>query len=546
MRRTTPLPKQLAHTPFDVIVMGAGINGTGIARDAALRGLRVLLVDKGDICDGTSAWSSRLIHGGLRYLAHGEFSLVRGSLHERACLLRLAPHLVHPLPFAIPFYTYWDALSVPIGLRLYDWFSQNGTFPRHRLLSRRRFQEQVPGINTKALKGGAIYTDAAAPMAERLCVENALAAAEHGAVVITYVRADEFIFDTHDANRVTGVVLTDLLDTGAARHSVHAPLVMNATGPWVDKLLAAGAIVTDNPFMGGTKGSHVIVNPFPGAPDRALYFKAPQDKRPLFIIPWGELYLLGTTDCRHQDDLDHLRASQAEIDYILTAVNSVIPSANLHHKHICYTYAGVRPLPWHPKGKPGSVTRRHIIHDHAPEYEGLVSIIGGKLTTYRGLSEEAVDIAFQKLGKAAPDNYSASINLPGARTADFTQFQKWFLAQAPFDSDVCARLLSLYGTRSLALWALCKRTPRLQARLRDDVPAIAAEVVFAFESEMAQTLSDVLLRRTMLGLRADLGQSVIPAAAKVAAEYFGWDEARVTREIEHCQAAVERFTPVYK
>ena len=304
------------ESQFDVIVIGAGINGAGIARDAAMRGLKVLLLDKGDIGGGTSSWSTRLIHGGLRYLEHGEFGLVRESLRERECLLNIAPHLVRPLQILVPIYKHArrGVWTMRAGMIAYDVLSFRKTLPRHRLLSLAETLQQAPGLSSEGLLGAAVYFDAQVEFAERLVVENALSAVEHGATVVTYARVDRFIVE---AGKVRGVEFTRVqrptsnvqsqLTPGTAgvsqlrreghgssptiwegseseHHSATARIVINAAGPWVDQVLGESA--GDSPrLIGGTKGSHLIVARFPGAPDTAIYVEAETDDRPFFIIP---------------------------------------------------------------------------------------------------------------------------------------------------------------------------------------------------------------------------------------------------------------------
>ncbi|MBV9208992.1 MAG: glycerol-3-phosphate dehydrogenase/oxidase, partial [Acidobacteria bacterium] len=262
---------EIESQKFDVIVIGAGINGAGIARDAAMRGLRVLLIDKGDLCGGTSSWSSRLIHGGLRYLEHGELGLVRESLRERETLLRIAPHLVKPLAMLIPIYkgARRGKLLIRAGMMLYDLLSFDKSLPRHQMLSQAQTLERAPGLKSEGLGGAALYFDAQAECAERLVVENALAARESGATVLTYARAERLLIED---KVVRGIEFTDLFG-GGTRHQARAAITLNVAGPWVDQVLT-GATPTQSRLIGGTKGSHLIVDKFAGAPLSALYVEA--------------------------------------------------------------------------------------------------------------------------------------------------------------------------------------------------------------------------------------------------------------------------------
>ena len=375
------IPQDIETYSFDLIVVGAGINGAGIARDAAMRGLKVLLLDKGDVASGTTSWSTRLIHGGLRYLEYYELYLVHESLSEREKLLKIAPHLVKPLPFIIPVYDYSKrgTVLVRLGMIGYDTLSWSKSLDRHKMLSREEVIERIPGLEAEGLLGAAMYYDGQVEYAERLAVENAVSAREHGAVVLTYAGVDRLVVEDGD---VVGVEFTDLL--GGGEYTVRAPVTANVAGPWVDEVLRRMDFAEER-MIGGTKGSHLVVDPFPGAPaGEALYAEAKQDGRPYFIVPWNGRYLIGTTDIRYEGDLDEVVASEEEIDYLINETNTVIPSANLTRDKVLFTYSGIRPLPYETEGAEGSVTRGHLVYDHAthdPRIGGLISIIGGKITT---------------------------------------------------------------------------------------------------------------------------------------------------------------------
>ena len=546
---------------FDVIVIGAGINGAGIARDAALRGLKVLLLDKGDICSGTSAWSTRLIHGGLRYLEHGEFGLVRESLREREYLLKIAAHLVRPLEMVVPIYAnakrgYW---TMRAGMLAYDVLSFGKTLPRHRMLSANETLAQLPGLNPRGLLGAAVYYDAQVEFAERLVLENALAAAAHGANVITYAVVEKLIVER---DKVVGVEFrTDILGqtpTGAGgvppairgrnptvkesstreHRSASARVIVNAAGPWIDTLLAnSGA--TSPRLIGGTKGSHLIVAPFRGAPVNALYVEAATDQRPFFIIPWNNHYLIGTTDIHFDGDLDHVRIEENEIDYLLRELNRVIPLAGLSREDVLYTYAGVRPLAFTSGGAAQSITRRHFIREH-PEFKNLLSIVGGKLTTYRRLAEETVDLIFKKLRLESPACATANVPLDGAATPDFEAFGRGLKQRARFSEITSNHLLRTYGTRASQILSLVEEDELLGQVFDEETGAIAAEVVFAFRHELAQTLADCLLRRTMVGLNSTRGLNAVEGAAGIAQKYLGWTDDRAARQVAAYKKEVSR------
>ena len=530
-----------AGIEFDVIVIGAGINGAGIARDAAMRGLKVLLLDKGDIGSGTSSASTRLIHGGLRYLEHGELGLVRESLRERAVLLKIASHLVKQLPLLIPLYKggHRGPLMIRAGLIAYDLLSYDKHLPNHRMLSRAETLRQAPGINSEGLLGAAVYYDAQVEFAERLVLENVLAARNLGAVVVTYARVTRLFAENGQARRLEFV--TEHSGSKTARgdigHTVRGRIIVNAAGPWVDQLLeqTTGSSQT---LIGGTKGSHIIVAPFSGAPSSAIYAEARSDRRPFFIVPWNGNYLIGTTDIRFEDDLDEIHCEPWEIDYLLSETNHLFQMAKLTRNEILYTYSGVRPLPFTGAGNAQSITRRHFIREH-PQLKNLLSIIGGKLTTYRSLAEQCVDLVFRKLGQASPKCLTARVPLPGA--IEFAAFADGFRKESPFSVAVNDRLLRIYGTRASEVAQLCKRDAALAEPFNKTADAVAGEIVFSFEQEMAQTLADCLLRRTMIGLNGDLATGNDKIAADIGRKFLGWSEERVEREIEQYRNYVKRL-----
>jgi glycerol-3-phosphate dehydrogenase len=532
-------PSDIENKTFDVIVIGAGINGAGIARDAAMRGLKVLLLDKGDLASGTTSWSTRLIHGGLRYLEHGEIGLVRESLRERERLLRIAPHLIKPLPMLIPIYknARRGKLTIKAGMIAYDILSFDKSLAHHHLLSREEALTRAPGLNTEGLRGAFVYYDGQIEYAERLVFENALSASQHGAAILTYARVDKFIVENDD---VVGVEFTDVLSNTV--HVARSRMTVNVSGPWVDDVLMGAWRVTDR-LICGTKGSHLIVDEFPGAPADALYVEAKEDGRPFFIIPWNGAYLIGTTDLPYSGNLDEVKADDAEINYLLNETNRVIPQAHLKRNAIRYTYSGVRPLPCHTGNDPKSITRRHFIRDHATALRNFVSIVGGKLTTYRNLSEQTVDLLFKKLGRESPKCRTAEEMLPGASVEDMASFVEQFKTKSNLPEAVSERLLRIYGTRAKGVLELAACDAELLKTFDQQTGAIGAEIIFSFREEMAQTLTDCLMRRTLVGMNGAAGLDAVEAAARLAQKHLGWDDDRAAREIADYRNYVRRFHP---
>ena len=497
-------------TEFDLIVVGAGINGAGIARDAAMRGLKVLLVDKGDVGGGTSAGSTRLIHGGLRYLEHFEFGLVRESLRERETLLRIAPHLVRPLAITIPVYKERQRgwATIRAGMIAYELLAWGKSLPRYRMQSASETLRRMPGLRVEGLIGSAVYFDAQVEFAERLVVENVLAAMEHGASVLTYRRVSKLLIE---GGHLRGVELD-----GDFAEPALAKVVINAAGPWADQLI-------DQKLIGGTKGSHIVVAPFRGAPEGAVYLEAVSDRRPFFVIPWNGNYLIGTTDVRFEDDPDAVRSELWEVEYLLAETNRAFPVAELNNESVLYNYSGVRPLPFTKNEHEQSITRRHFLREH-PQFSNLISVVGGKLTTYRSLAEECVDLIFRKLERPSPPCETAQVPLPGATDAR-SEFSLAALTRGKLKLELrtSERWRRVYGSRA-------KEVAELAQRFDDD--PLTTEIIFAFEKEFATSLADCFLRRTMIGLNADVGLGEIERAAEIGKKFLGWTGERAEHEVE--------------
>ena len=509
---------------FDLAVIGAGINGAGIARDAALRGLDVIILDKNDMCSGCSAISSRLVHGGLRYLEYGEIPLVYESLHERRYLRLTAPHLVDPLRICIPIYegARRGRFLIRLGMLAYDILSWRKSVPRHRMLSAGRIRDEEPGLASEGLRGAARYYDAQVTFAERLVLENLLAARSAGAEVRTHCE-------------VTGLGVEDgavsslvFRDTDGNEQRVAVRSVVNAAGPWVDRVLDAAPSATKR-LIGGTKGSHIIVGKFDGAPRDAFYVEAAADGRPFFIIPWYGQYLIGTTDIRYAGDLDKVRASKEEVDYLLDETNRVFPGARLGLDDIHYAYAGIRPLPYQEKGPESAITRRHIIKKNSDIAAGLLSIVGGKLTTYRNLAEQTVDSLGEVLGTRLPPCRTRETELPGAwgieRARDALE------ALDLLSAEGLERMLAVYGGRASGVAELCASETHLARTIDKDRTVLAAEVVFAIRTELAQTLEDIVFRRLMCGFNADQGRTLCEDVAALAAAEAGWSPKTVAQQL---------------
>jgi glycerol-3-phosphate dehydrogenase len=515
------MPLSQADASFELIVIGAGINGAAIAREAALAGRKVLLVERGDIGAGTSSASSRLIHGGLRYLEYGELPLVYESLHERERLLRLAPHLVTPLELLIPVYrsARRKRWQVALGLTLYDWLSLGRSLPGRTLLGRAELLARMPGLNPAGLVGGASYYDAQATFPERLVVENVRDAVACGTVLKTRTHVTRVRVE---AGRANGV---EWRDAGGAGGGASAPLIVNAAGPWVDEVLGP---IQHTPLLGGTKGSHIIVPPFPGAPRIGVYVEAGVDGRPFFILPWNGLLLIGTTDERFEGEPDAATIDAREFDYLVAETERVFPGAAGLAQRVLYTHTGVRPLPFQPMGNTAAITRRHVIRRHRAA-RGLYSVVGGKLTTHRALAEDVLRKVRRELPRPIVGHPTRTRPLPGA-LAGAARDELMAELGARFGQVQARRLWSVYGAAAAEIVTLAGQRD-LAATIDATSGVLAAELVHALEREWAVTLEDLLQRRCMAGLNADFGLRAADGAA-VALERLGiWDAARTAQEL---------------
>jgi glycerol-3-phosphate dehydrogenase len=525
--RVAPLP---AESRFDLIIIGGGINGAAIAREAALSGLGVLLLEREDLCAGTSAASTRLIHGGLRYLEHAEFGLVRESLLERERLLALAPHLVEPLEIFLPLTrsSRRSRWMIRLGLGLYDLLSWGKSVPRHRMLNADELSAAIPGLVRAGLRGGAAYFDAQVRYPERLVLENVLDAVKAGASVVTHTAARELIVA---AGRIEGVAWESEGRRGVAR----AAVVVNAAGPWVDSVLGP---LSTRKLIGGTRGSHLVVEAFADAPRAAIYAEAGSDGRPFFIIPWNDLYLIGTTDERYDGDPGAASMQRSEYDYLVAETRRLFPAATDLPARVRYSYAGIRPLPHTRAVRTGAITRRHLIKPQ-PGVAGLYSIVGGKLTTHRALAVDCLRALRRELPRR-PVSPTARRPLPGALDADARDD---LLAElgARFGEQTAHRLWRTYGGLSRDLIA-DRHQADLGQRIGPGAELIVGELVRAVAEEGAKTLIDVLLRRTMVGLGADLGRHQAPLAADWLVRLGIWDKTKAAEEIAAYSNRLRRYT----
>lgn len=537
--------QRLRDTQWDLLVLGGGITGAGIARDAALRGLRVCLVDKGDLACGTSSASSKLIHGGLRYLEQFEFGLVREGVRERALLMRNAPHLARPLPFVFPVYE--DArvsrMKLQAGMWAYDLLAGFGNYRRHSMLNRKKTLQAEPALNGRGLRGSALYYDCLTDDA-RLTLETALDAESQNALILTYAEVTAFTND--GAGRTVGAEVRDVLlgDAGQVTESVpvRAKVVAVAAGAWTDEVLGK---LGQPRRLRPTKGSHLVVDVERLPVEHAVVLTHPADGRVMFAIPWGQRTVIGTTDTDEGEPPDDLEASGADVDYMLAVANHYFPRFAGDRADVISTWSGLRPLMGASDDlSPSEVSREHMIFNVDP---GLLAIAGGKLTTYRKMAEEAVDRVLEKLGhKGAEGCATHTEALPGACDAergwlgDLEAFAQALCDEHAIDLDVARHLTRSYGWRAADVLRVGQEAGVRPGRLEPGLPFLVDEVAYAARHEQAQRLEDVLRRRTLIFLQAkDQGWQVADEAARVMGGVLGWDEDRIEHEVSAYRARVE-------
>ncbi len=500
--------RELQCSSFDVVITGGGIVGAGIARDAALRGLKVALLEKNDFGSGTTAGSTRLVHGGLRYLEMLDFRLVRMDLREREILLRIASHLVRPLRFVLPFYDRRLSfrLKLRAGMILYDALSFDRSLPGHRYITKTETLRDEPSLSARGLQGAVTYSDAQVVSPERLCLENILDARENGCIALNYAEVTGAL---RERGRVCGVRARDVL-TGETVE-VSGRVVINAAGPWLDTV-AQSLQPTRRIRIRTTKGIHIACPP---VSKQAYVLTSPLDGRLFFVIPWLGYTWIGTTDTDFTGDPASARATAEDVAYLVESASAFFP--HLGDAPIFWTNAGVRALVMR-KGRPSDVSRLYRIVDEAPNgSSGLISVLGGKITGYRAIAEEAADAACALLSRRRK-SATAALPLPGAR------------GDAP--SGALPHLQRIYGSRAPEVAALADTDERLARPLDAAYPDITAQVVHAVRSEQAIRVGDFLLRRSYLGFSEDQGMRALAAVADTMAAELGWSAARRSAEIE--------------
>jgi glycerol-3-phosphate dehydrogenase len=525
--------RHLDDEVFDLLVIGGGINGAAVARDAALRGVSVAVVERGDFACGTSSRSTKLIHGGIRYLEQLEFGLVLESCRERDLLrTRLAPHLVRAQRFVLPIYQ--DEALAPwelrAGLMLYDLLAGFRNVHNHQMLSAHELRVHEPSLRNEGLRGAALYYDCWTDDA-RLTLETVCSAQAHGATVLNY--AEVVALDKDSTGRLATARVRDRLSDREVM--VRARCVLNVTGPWLDRIRVlddAGA----PPRLRLTKGVHAVVERSRIGHRDAIVLRSPRDQRVMFAIPWQDRSLVGTTDTYYDGDPARVEADSDDVDYILEAVNHAFPRANLTPRDVIATYAGLRPLVAPEDEKEESDISRDDQIFESPS--GLLSLGGGKLTTHRHVAERIVDRVASMLGRSVAPCRTRTTPLPGAAGV----LPGTALGEPAATRD--EHLRWRYGALATEVSALAHGDARLGERLAPDVGDLFAEVAYAVEKEMAVSLTDVMSRRLHIHLRSrNVGESIARAVAEVMARRLGWSPSRADDEIRCYLATLERSRP---
>jgi glycerol-3-phosphate dehydrogenase len=489
----------LSGEQFDLLIIGGGITGCGVARDAAMRGLKVALVERDDFASGTSGRSSRLIHGGIRYLEHAQLHLVHESIRERQTLLRIAPHLVKPLPFTWPIYrgARVGKIRLSAGLLAYHLMA-GGRSRRHAVLTAAETLDREPSLGSAHLTGGAVYYDACTDDA-RLTVANAIAAQQNGATVVSHTRVTEIL---QEHGKAIGAVAKSQHSDEAYR--MRARVIVNSTGVWDNEFSADKRARRHR----GSKGAHIAVPRERIGNRDALTLISPVDGRVMFCLPAGSQAIVGTTDTWTDESPETVHASTGDVDYLLRSANAYFPRARLTREDVVSAWAAIRPLASAAAANPSAVSREHSI---VTDDSGVINVTGGKLTTYRSMAAEIVDRVQQALGKERERAPTDSVELPGAdRASEISRLQR--------------------------------EDTKLSEPLIAGLPYTGAHLVYGISREMARTLSDLLIRRTHLAFETpDHGLNVAARAADIAAPVLGWDDQTKSARVREFKQDVERM-----
>ena len=512
-------------------MIGGGINGVAVARQCARAGKHTLLVEQNDFASGVTSRSTRIIHGGLRYLEHGEFGLVRESLRERERLLRERSHLVHPMHFLLLLNetSQRSAMKVRAGLWLYQRMAGKTPTDAATEIELKRFERALDAGHRWSFFN---YEDAQCEFPERLVAEWLTEAMDAGAVVRNHMEALA-VDVTH--GRVRGVLLRDQITGRDAR--VDAGWVINCSGPWADRVCQRSSIRTRKPMLGGVRGSHIVLPRFPGSPSAAVYTEA-EDSRPIFVLPWNDQILVGTTEVADNGDPAKTAPSADEISYLVRSVAQLFPKAKISAQSVKHAFAGVRPLPYSPDNRPSAVTRRHILHDHADDGAAhMLSVIGGKLTTAASLARECA----RKIGLTVDEPNTVAMG-PGPALDPLLDDAVLEIARIGAVSEETARgMVEWHGKRAADIARMALVGAEFRAPICPHTSHVIAEVVEAYRRECAVTLGDVLLRRVPVALGACWSESCSREAALRIGAVLGWNEHAMGANLENFEMERSAF-----
>jgi glycerol-3-phosphate dehydrogenase len=544
---------QLSRNVYDLLIIGGGIYGAWTAWDAAQRGLSVALVDKDDFGSATSSNTMKIIHGGLRYLQHADFRRMRQSIHERMVLMRVAPHLVHPLPFLMPTYGHFmqgkEVMSLALLINDIIGFDRNQLgdpakyLPRGRLISKDECLRIYPGLNEKGLTGGAIWYDCQMYNSERLLLSILRSAEKAGANPANHLEVIGFI---KYGNRVTGVKARDVITEEEL--DIHAKVIVNTSGPWVDYVLSFlnGYNKSHRVFL--SKAMNVVVKR-QLIPKYAVCVSSKSEyndddsiiskgSRLFFITPWRDSTLIGTTYIPYDGDPDGFKVTEEDIESFIHEVNQAYPAASLRREDISFFHGGLLPI----DGNSGSsirLTKKYRILDHIEDgIEGLISVVGVKYTTARAVAEETIDLVFRKLGRKPSRCLTGITPVHGGNMERFNDLltKETEKKVCGLDTQVIGHLVYNYGSEYHEVLKYLDENPDLGKTVNDTSQIIKAEVLYGVREEMAQKLADMILRRTEFGSAGNPGDRALKNCALIMARELGWNDARIQREMDETKA----------
>lgn len=528
------IEEHMPENKFDVIIIGGGITGAAVAYTAAGRGLSVALFEKKDYGGATSAATSKLIHGGLRYLANMEFKLVRESLQERRILGNIAPNFVYPLPFMFPNYKRWkgNIWKITAGMLLYDMLSYDKKYtwdkskqlPNHKTISYKKTIKKEPNIIKDNLRNSIIFFDYQSIFPERLTLAFIKSAAEYGAKVSNYSQVESFIYD--EKSKINGVIVKDTLTDETK--TVKAKLIINCGGTWADKILnMANKEPTITHKVKRSEGIHIITEKIAGNHVVSLQ---KSDGGHMMIMPWRNHSLIGTTDKEYEGNPDSYSVSKESINEVIDAVNKYF-NKKISYSDIKHAYGGLRPLVDDQTKGSYKTSRKYEVYDNSIDgINGIITVEGGKYTTSRSLASEVMKMVSQKLNKELSEPVSDNLYLSGCEIRDMKQFMiKQHLNYTDFSQETIEYISRNYGTDSKIVFQIARDKPEYAEQITPD-GEILAEIFYAVKFESAKTLKDIMLRRTGTGTLGNPGKEVFEKIIKIAAELLNWDKDKIDEE----------------